>query len=550
MNTRISRIASAALTLALLSSLAGCGGGGGSDAKPATSADSGTTQPGGGQPARPDTPPTTSSNGGSMPAQDECATDAAPSGATSTTNVVRASAVDHLIVKLRPIAPREGSARAMAATSESRRLQAVIDRVTRRGVYRSESVQGRMMAARSIGQGSIRVDREVTGGATLLALGASMSEADAEAIADAFAVDPEVAFAEPDRRLSVRDAAAQQDYSAQWHFFDANAGINLPAAWKITTGSPSVVTAVLDTGYRPHPDLIANLLPGFNFISSALTSNNGHARSADATDPGDWITQQESDDPSSPFRGCEVRQSTWHGTKVAGIIGAAAGYGAGIAGVSRSGKILPVRVLGKCGGATSDIADAMRWAAGLSVQGVPVNPTPARVINLSLGGFGACGDVLQQAIDDVMAVGATVVVAAGNDGLITKLDRPANCRGVIAVGATESTGRRAWFSNFGASVMLSAPGANVYTTSDAGATYAQGSAYGAYSGTSYASPQVAGVAALMLAVNAKLTPVQIAQALKVTSRRPNGAIAATCRAKPAGVGILDAGAAVAAATNL
>ncbi|KVV25130.1 hypothetical protein WK78_03185 [Burkholderia cepacia] len=535
--------------MALLSSLTGCGGGGG-DAKPASSADSGTTQPGAEQPARPDTPPTTGSNGGSTPTQDDCATEGAQSRVTSTSDVARAGTVDHLIVKLHPIATRAGSARAMAATSEPWRLQALIDRVARRGAYHSESVQGRTMAARTITQGSIRVDREVAGGATLLALGASTSAADAEAIAEAFASDPEVAFAEPDRRLFVRDAAAQQDYSAQWHFFDVNVGINLPAAWKLTTGSPSVVTAVLDTGYLPHPDIIANLLPGFSFISNPLTSNNGQARSPDATDPGDWITQQESDDPNSPFRGCEVRQSTWHGTKVAGIIGAAAGSGAGIAGVSRSGRILPVRVLGKCGGATSDIAEAMRWAAGLSVQGVPVNPTPARVINLSLGGVGPCGEVLQQAIDDVMAVGATVVVAAGNDGMITQMDRPANCRGVIAVGATESTGRRAWFSNFGASVMLSAPGANVYTTSDAGATFAQGSTYRADSGTSYAAPQVAGVASLMLAVNARLTPIQIAQALKATARRPSGAIAATCRAKPAGVGILDAGAAVTAAANL
>ncbi|HHV7523751.1 TPA: S8 family peptidase [Burkholderia orbicola] len=544
MNTRISHIASAALTLALLSALAGCGGGGGGDAKPATSAD-GATQPGG-QP----TPPTSGSDGGTPPVQDDCADDAAPAGATSTADVARVGPVDHLIVKLLPIASPTGSVRAMAASSESWRLQAVIDRVTSRAAYHSESVQARALAARTIAQGSIRVDRAVAGGAALLALGTTLSAADAETIAEAFAADPEVAFAEPDRRLFVRDAATTQDYSAQWHFFDASTGINLPAAWKLTTGSPSVVTAVLDTGYLPHPDLTANLLSGYNFITSPLTSNNGQGRSGDATDPGDWVTQQESADPNSPFRGCEVRQSTWHGTKVAGIIGAAAGNGAGIAGVSRFGKILPVRVLGKCGGATSDIAEAMRWAAGLPVQGVPVNPTPARVINLSLGGIGPCGEALQQAIDDVMAAGATVVVAAGNDGTVTQLDRPANCRGVIAVGATDSTGRRAWFSNFGASVTLSAPGANVYTTSNSGATFAQGSVYRADSGTSYAAPQVAGVASLMLAVNAKLTPVQIAQALKVTARRPSGAIAATCRAKPAGVGTLDAGAAVTAAANL
>ncbi|WP_186112863.1 S8 family serine peptidase, partial [Burkholderia gladioli] len=140
-------------------------------------------------------------------------------------------------------------------------------------------------------------------------------------------------------------------------------------AWNVTKGSPTVVTAVLDTGYRPHADLMGNLLSGYSFISNVNTSNNGLTRNPDATDPGDWVTQQELDNANGPYYHCanQPSDSSWHGTRVMGVIGATANNGTGIAGANWFGKIQPVRALGKCGGTTSDIADAMRWAAGISV---------------------------------------------------------------------------------------------------------------------------------------------------------------------------------------
>ncbi|MCA3866236.1 MAG: S8 family peptidase, partial [Burkholderia sp.] len=372
---------------------------------------------------------------------------------------------------------------------------------------------------------------------------------DAAALAQAFAADSDVDYAEPDHPMQIRDTPSDPLYSQQWYLSDPTAGIDLPPAWTVTKGSPTVVTAVLDTGYRPHADIVGNLLPGYSFITNVNTSNNGLSRGPDATDPGDWVTQQELSNASGPYYQCESQpsDSSWHGTRVMGVIGATANNGTGIAGVSWLGRILPVRVLGKCGGVTSDIADGMRWAAGIPVNGVPTNPTPAKVINLSLGGVGACSTTFQQAIDDVTAKGVTVVVAAGNDGLSTGLDQPANCRGVISVGATDATGRRASFSNFGADVSLSAPGVNILSTSNTGTTTPGSDTYGLANGTSLATPQVTGVAALMLSVNGNLTPAQIQQKLQGGTRAAKLAAGTSCTAMPAGSGILDAGAAVAAA---
>jgi serine protease len=230
-----------------------------------------------------------------------------------------------------------------------------------------------------------------------------------------------------------------------------------------------------------------------------------------------------------------------------GVIGANANNGIGVAGVSWLGRILPVRVLGKCGGKTSDIADAMRWAAGIPVAGVATNPNPAKVINLSLGGVGACSATFQQAIDDVNAKGVTVVVAAGNDGLSTAFDQPANCRGVISVGATDATGRRASFSNFGSDVALSAPGVSILSTANGGTTTPGADTYGTASGTSLATPQVSGIVGLMLSMNGNLTPAQIQQKLQGGARAAMLPASTSCTALPAGAGIADAGAAVMAA---
>ncbi|MCX7671772.1 MAG: S8 family serine peptidase, partial [Anaerolineae bacterium] len=239
-----------------------------------------------------------------------------------------------------------------------------------------------------------------------------------------------------------------------------------------------------------------------------------------------------------------------------GTIGAASNNGTGVAGINWQSLILPVRVLGRCGGAISDIADGMRWAAGLPVPGAPANSHPARVINLSLGGLGTCGTTYQDAIHAIVAAGATVVVAAGNSNADAGLYRPANCDDVITVAATNRNGSRASYSNFGSVVEISAPGGETMSTSANGVlstlnTGTQGpvaATYAYYQGTSMAAPHVAGVASLLYSLNPGLTPAQILAILQSTvTHFPAGS---TCNTSDCGAGIVNAGAAVAAVASL
>ena len=151
-------------------------------------------------------------------------------------------------------------------------------------------------------------------------------------------------------------------YNEQWHYFEATGGINAPAAWDKSTGT-GVVVGVIDTGYRPHADLAANLLPGYDFISDTFVVNDGNGRDSDARDPGDWINAGECG-PGDP---ATFEASSWHGTHVAGTIAAVTNNGNGVAGVAFNARVVPARVLGKCGGFTSDIADAIVWASGGTV---------------------------------------------------------------------------------------------------------------------------------------------------------------------------------------
>ncbi|KVX84252.1 hypothetical protein WL09_20770 [Burkholderia ubonensis] len=523
------------LSAAALLPLAGCGGGGGDSAAPSAAAPAPAPAPSPAPAPAPSTPNNTA-----------CASQQAATQMVQQAIAANAPPVDHLIVKLKA----STATHAMAATNTASRFDAVIQRAMTQWVAPTGSARA-YASTTGRSQLNVQVEHAMASGAAVLSLGQSVSAADAAALAQVFATDADVDYAEPDSRMGVRDIPTDPLFSQQWYDTDPTAGINLPAAWTRTKGAPTVVTAVLDTGYRPHADLAPNLVTGYSFISNVNTSNNGKGRDPDATDPGDWVTQQELDNASGPFYHCasSPSDSSWHGTRVAGLIGAVANNNTGIAGVSWLGKVLPVRVLGKCGGVTSDIADAMRWAAGIPVSGVPTNSNPAKVINLSLGGTGACSQTFQQAIDDVTARGVTVVVAAGNDGLSTAFDQPANCRGVIAVGATDATGRRASFSNFGSDVALSAPGVNILSTSNSGKTTPDADVYGLADGTSLAAPQVAGVAALMLSVNGNLTPAQIQQKLQGGARAAKFAAGTSCSAMPAGSGILDAGAAVTAAAQ-
>ena len=368
--------------------------------------------------------------------------------------------------------------------------------------------------------------RAMSGNAQVVRLSARHSVAQASAIAARLASHPDIAFAVPD--LKRFPSATANDAYFVGKLQRNLSEIDVPAAWNLTTGDPALVVAVLDTGIlAQHPDLAGRSLPGHDFVTDPYAAGDAGGRDADATDPGDGVSFADVEDPNSPFdssclyAGLYESYSSWHGTHIAGIIGAVANNNSGIAGINWNSRILPVRVLGKCGGYDSDIIDGLRWAAGLTVPAVPVNPTPAQVLNLSLGGPGECNAAWQSAIDDVVAAGKVVVAAAGNEGVSFKTVSPASCQGVIAVAAyvhraigtvAENYGRPE-FSNFGTETdrnLFAAPGMNVYSTSDGGAFQAanDGAFVGEY-GTSSAAAHISGVVSLMLSANPALAPADV-----------------------------------------
>jgi serine protease len=358
--------------------------------------------------------------------------------------------------------------------------------------------------------------------------------------AEMMARDPAIEYAEPDRIMTHMATANDPYYAQQWHYTDSTGGLRLPTAWDLSTGT-GVVVAVIDTGYRAHTDLSNQHLQGYDFISSVTIGNDGNGRDSDASDPGDWVAAGEC------YSGSPASGSSWHGTHVAGTVAARTNNSTGVAGVAYNAKMIPVRVLGKCGGYTSDIADAITWSSGGAVSGVPTNANKARVLNLSLGGSGACDTTTQNAINGARSRGSVVIVAAGNDNTNVSNASPANCSGVVAVAATGKTGGRASYSNYGTLVDVAAPGGDgsysVISTLNSGTSSPGTDNYAGYQGTSMATPHVAGVAALMLARNSALTPDEIESKLKSTAR----AFPATCSG--CGTGIVDATAAVKAATG-
>lgn len=380
--------------------------------------------------------------------------------------------------------------------------------------------------------------RQMSGSSHVVKIPQRLKKLDADALARLLSLQPNVTSVEPDRRMYPQLLPNDPMYAQQWHYYESAGGINLPPAWDITTGSSSIVVAVIDTGIRPHADLAGRVLPGYDFIANLAAANDGNGRDADPSDPGD--------------SGCGRSSSSWHGTHVAGTIGAASNNSGGVSGTNWGSKILPLRVLGVCGGYTSDIVDALRWAAGISIPGVPLNTTPARVANLSLGGAnGGCSTTFQNAVNDVIARGMVVVVAAGNSNADASTFEPASCAGVVAVSATGRSGNRASYSNFGAKVAIAAPGGSgsdgVLSTLNAGLTAPGADTYAYYQGTSMAAPHVAGTASLMLSANPALTPAQVMQILQSSARRFPTGTGADCSTAACGAGIVDAGAAVAAA---
>jgi serine protease len=367
-----------------------------------------------------------------------------------------------------------------------------------------------------------------------------VSEDVAASVAARLAADPAVEYAEPDRLRRPLFVPNDTFYDQQWNLFEDAGGVRLPDAWDRERGAANIVIALLDNGILNHSDLDpARLVPGYDFISDQDMANDGDGRDADPADPGDWTAAGECAPGEPAF------SSSWHGTQITGLVGAATDNVAGIAGVTHGTRLLMVRVLGKCGGFTSDIVDAMRWAAGFPVRGIPDNANPARVINLSFGGEGTCTRIEQNAIDDVNARGTVVMAAAGNDAGDVAMLTPASCRGVVTVAATTRGGGRALYTNTGAGVDVSAPGGDsnnsLLVLSNTGNTIPAADDFSQAAGTSYATAHVSGIAALVLSVNVDLSPLQVGDIL-AASARPFAD--ASCAPLICGSGIVDASAAV------
>lgn len=356
---------------------------------------------------------------------------------------------------------------------------------------------------------------------------------------------------------------ADEYYSSQWHLFSAY-GINLPKAWNYTRGIKSVVVAVIDSGITQHPDLDSQVVPGYDFVSNKNRSNDGDGWDADPSDPGDYYTDS---------RGNFV-ESSWHGTHVAGII-AAASNSIGITGVAPGIAIQPIRAMGVEGGTSADLIAAINWAAGLSVPGVANNPTPAKVINLSMGtsGISICDDIASggrlgstgQALKAAKAAGVTTITAAGNFNTDARFSYPGNCFPTINVGATGFSGDRAWYSNFTVAtaqfvgVDISAPGGDdrdqsqtppstegqLVSTFNDGQSKPGNPTYAIEEGTSMAAPLVSGVVALLYSIKPTITFDEAWTILSktVTPFKPGGQCASSTTGL-CGIGIVNAGAAV------
>lgn len=440
------------------------------------------------------------------------------------------------------------SARALSPSASSPKEEMVSGLIVKPRAHANARSSGVLQALDASGLSKtanvpLTVFRPMSGGGYVIRLEKPVTLSQARVIAERLMRnDSSVEFAEPDRIMHpTATTPADPGYLPnQWHYF-APAGSNLggadlPDAWDVTRGSASITVAVIDTGYRQHADL-GRVLPGYDFVADISRANDGNGRDNDAQDPGDWVAANECGADT------HASKSSWHGTYVAGLIAALMNNGIGGTGVAPDVGILPVRVLGKCGGLSSDIADGMRWAAGLSVPGAPVNPTPAHVLNMSLGGPGACSATFQSAVDTIVNAGKVIVVATGNGGT-TDVNQPANCDGVLAVTAHSIDGERSSYADVGTQTTISAPGgdasAGVFSLSNTGTTIPLADTYAIGAGTSAAAPHVAGVVALMLSVNHPLTPAQVKSYLQSSARAfPAGTYCTTSGIGLCGSGLLD-----------
>jgi serine protease len=470
-----------------------------------------------------------------------------------------AQPVDGLIVKFKnaPTHERMAALNASARSAETDRLQRVL-----------QSARMTEVRARPVGRS-----------AQHFGFGRQLPMAEAQTLAERLRGQPDVEWVELNARERLLQAAPVPNdlyYSfvsgadpGQWWLRPAGetAGGLPPSfgapgvqrAWGLELGRAAAVVAVLDTGLTNHPDLNGRTLTGFDFVTDTVYANDGNGRDTDPSDPGDWVSAQDiANDPGS-FDGCLTQDSSWHGTIISGMVAASTNNNIGVAGINWNGRVLPVRVAGKCGATVLDITDGMRWAAGLPVTGAPPNANPARIINISFGGSAACGNLYQATIDELASLGVVVVAAAGNEQ--TTPTRPASCAGVVGVAALARDGLKAGYSNFGARVVISTVGGDpdiddgLLTVFNTGLESPDVATYGRMYGTSFAAPIVSGVVSLMLSANPRLSVPQIIGGLQTTAAphvqsggvpfcSANDFGACVCTTSTCGAGVLDAEAAV------
>src|SRR5271167_716816 len=408
--------------------------------------------------------------------------------------------------------------------------------------------------------------RQITPSMHVVFLPKTLYGADVNAVLEQLRADPLVAFADIDQRryahalpndpLFTPSPSASPPASGQWYMNTPSStpivveGIptqdisatDAVSAWAITTGSSGTVIADVDNGIRfEHPDLLragfgGRLLPGYDFVGGDLNAstgaalgtfliaNDGDGWDPDPSDPGDWINAADQMNTALfPSADCPAQDSSWHETRVVGVLGAITNNSTGIAGMTWNPYILPVRALGKCGGYDSDIIAGIQWAAGMTVTGVPDNPYPADIINLSLGGTGSCTSDYQVVLSTIIGtMGVLIVASAGNES--GPVDAPGNCPGVLAVAGLRNVGTKVGYSSFGPEVGISAPAGNcvnstgdclrsIDTATNTGLTTPGSSTYtneiNSNLGTSFSAPIVSAIAALMRAVNENLTPAQL-----------------------------------------
>ena len=415
---------------------------------------------------------------------------------------------------------------------------------------------------------SLAKSRQITPGMHVLFLKQTLYGGDVATTLARLRADPAVKFADIDGRRYPTTVpndplfVATTGATGQWYMQTPGSvtgdlsATDAVSAWTLTMGSSGTVIADVDSGVRfDHPDLGraglgGRLLPGYDFVGqdydpttgaalgTFLAANDGDGWDPDPSDPGDWIDSTDQQQSAFPSADCPIADSSWHGTRVVGILGALTNNDVGIAGMTWNPWILPVRALGKCGGYDSDIIAGIEWAAGISVSTaentVPDNPYPAGIINLSLGGTGTCSSVYQDALGTVTGMGVLVVISAGNES--GSVGQPANCSalvsGVIAVAGLRNVGTKVGYSSFGPEVGVSAPAGNcinssgaclrsIDTTTNVGLTVPGTNSFTNQIepnlGTSFSAPIVAGIAGLMRAVNANLTPALLVARLEASA---------------------------------